>query len=117
MISNTIIFLVLAAIFTESLTELVVKSNIFKGPRRLISSLGSFLGDMLSCGYCFSAWAAMAPATLSVVVCGSNGIASSAVQWVAVWLIVHRLSNYTHNINDKFFDKNYSNNHSNEDEE
>lgn len=107
-------YLALSAIFTEALTELIVKSAILKRTRRLLSSLGSFPRKMLSCGYCFSVWAAMAPATLSVVVCSPGGIVISVLQWIAVWLIVHRLSNYAHNINDKYFDKYYSNKHKNQ---
>lgn len=114
MVLYIVLYLTLSAIFTEALTELIVKSVIFQRPRSLLSSLGGFLKKMLSCGYCFSVWAAMTPATLSVVIFGSNGIVFSTLQWVAVWLIVHRLSNYAHNINDKFFDKYYSNKHNNQ---
>lgn len=108
MLSHIIFYIALAAIFTEAITELAVKSIIFSYPRNIVSSIGSFFKKLFSCGYCFSVWAAMAPATLSVVVCHPGSIIRGLVQWLIVWIIVHRLSNYIHNINDKYFDKYYS---------
>lgn len=94
-----------AVLLTESLTELVIKSEITKPARDFIKSRGSWLETLFSCGYCFSVWTAFGVAFLL-------GLAYNLTGWYWVdltltSLLIHRLSNYLHNFNDKVLDKYY----------
>ncbi|KKL58014.1 hypothetical protein LCGC14_2229660 [marine sediment metagenome] len=94
-----------AVLLTESLTELVIKSEIIKPARDFIKSRGSWLKTLFSCGYCFSVWTAFGVAFLL-------GLAYNLTGWYWVdltltSLLIHRLSNYLHNFNDKYLDKYY----------
>ena len=94
-----------AVLLTELLTELVIKSEITKPARDFIKSRGSWLETLFSCGYCFSVWTAFGVAFLL-------GLAYNLTGWYWVdftltSLLIHRLSNYLHNFNDKILDKYY----------
>ncbi len=103
---------IVAVILTELLTELAVKSVIFKPARELFRKWK--WGDQLvNCGYCFSVWAAP-------VVVFSLGLSYNLTEWhvmdfALVSLVVHRLSNVLHNIIDKWTDKYYSLGYTNSD--
>jgi hypothetical protein len=106
-----IILLMILVVATEALTELLAKSEIFSKFRELILKI-PFLGEAIKCGYCTSVWVAILP---TIVVCSietpmdhyTQGFPSPLI-WV-IWLVFfHRMSNYLHNINDKWFDKYYS---------
>ncbi len=97
--------LLFAVILTELLTEFVIKSVVFRPVRDLIKKLGGWFAELFSCGYCFSVWSAYGVVLLL-------GLAYNFTGWYYVdltltGLIVHRLSNYLHNFNDKFLDKYY----------
>jgi len=102
-------FSIPAAIFTEGLTEVLSKSLVFSGLR---SRLGDkrFVGKVLSCGYCTSVWVAILPTALYSYASyrAYSSIVVSAVTFVFFVFFIQRLSNYTHNVNDKFLDKFYS---------
>ena len=98
--------LLLAVILTELITELVIKSIIFKPIRERIKKLHNCLEKLLSCGYCFSIWAAFG--VVFLLQPSYNLTGTPVLDWSLVALVVHRLSNYLHNFNDKFFDKYYS---------
>ncbi len=94
-----------AVLLTELLTELVIKSEIAKPTREFIKSGGSWLNTLFSCGYCFSVWIAFGVAF-------SFGLAYNLTGWhyadlAITSLLIHRLSNYLHNFNDKYLDKYY----------
>jgi hypothetical protein len=96
---------ILAVILTELLTELAIKSVLFKPLRGRLRRLSGWLDELLTCGYCFSVWVAFGVVFLIQV---SYSLVGS--QWVDLGLtalVVHRLSNYLHNFNDKFLDKYY----------
>ncbi len=100
-----------AVLLTELLTELVIKSEITKPARDFIKSRGSWLETLFSCGYCFSVWTAFGVAFLL-------GLAYNLTGWYWVdltltSLLIHRLSNYLHNFNDKILDKYYDTRFSN----
>ena len=97
--------LVLAVILTELLTELLVKSVIFRPIREILGQVSNFFKELLSCGYCTSVWVAA-----SVVFILQLTYNLSGWYWIdlgLVVLVVHRLSNYLHNFNDKYLDKYY----------
>jgi len=94
-----------AAFITEALTELVIKSVLFKPLRAVVSKWGSWFGELLSCGYCFSFWVA------AVVVCVARPVVPMSgngyLDLFFTLFIVQRLSNVIHNIVDKWTDKYY----------
>ncbi len=104
--SFTIIsYLIFLVILTELLTELMIKSEIFKPLRNWIKSWGSWFDTLFSCGYCFSVW--VAPV---VVLIGGISVPLTEYAWLNICmtaLVVHRLSNILHNVIDKWTDKYY----------
>jgi len=97
--------LIFAVLLTELLTELIIKSEIAKPARDFIKARGTWLDTLFSCGYCFSVWAAF-----GVVFFLGATYDLTGWNWVDLSitaLLVHRLSNYLHNFNDKYLDKYY----------
>ena len=92
-------------IFTEALTELVVKSVLLRNIRERIKNTCSFMKELLSCGYCTSVWVSgiLVLSTSSVYPLTENFI----IDFIFNVVVVHRISNYLHNLNDKWFDKYY----------
>ena len=106
MLVYLLIQVLLVVLLTELLTELVVKSEIFRPVRNVFSKLGTWFGKLVSCGYCFSVWAAAA-----VVLLTDTSYPLTGNHWLDLGLmalIVHRLANILHNIIDKWTDKYYS---------
>jgi hypothetical protein len=101
-----LLFLILSTIFTEACTELLVKSAIFSSIRENLSQRGEFLKQVLSCGYCTSVWVASFPALILSL---SQSWFSGLAAFLFFVPVIHRLSNYLHNINDRWFDKYYIN--------
>ncbi len=104
-ITISVLKFISAVLLTELLTELVIKSEITRPVRDFIKSRGSWLETLFSCGYCFSVWTAFGVAFLL-------GLAYNLTGWYWVdltltSLLIHRLSNYLHNFNDKILDKYY----------
>lgn len=96
-----IIFKILIAIiFTEAITELVVKSEFFYPFRKkLFNSKGNkilnFFSNLVDCGYCFSVWAAM----LSVFLIFK--VDSMFINYFIYGIVLHRLSNIFHFLIDR----------------
>lgn len=105
MLSYMLIQILILALLSEVITEAVVKSELFKPVRNLISKLGAWPEKLLSCGYCFSMWAASGVVFLSGVAYPVTGMYLLDIGMTA--LVVHRLSNFIHNFNDKYLDKYY----------
>lgn len=103
-VSNILKFF-FAVLLTEILTELVIKSEIFRPVRNFIKSGGPWLKKLSSCGYCFSVWAAVGVVFLFDLT--YNLTRWQWVDFIVISLIIHRLSNYLHNFNDKYLDKYY----------
>ena len=100
-----LIQVLLCVVLTELITELVIKSQIFKPVRNSIFRLGDWFKKLFSCGYCFSLWAAT-----GIVVLTNTAyplVENDFVNLGLMALVVHRLSNYLHNFNDKYLDKYY----------
>ena len=97
--------LLLAVILTELITELVIKSIVFKPIRERIKGLHSWLEQLLSCGYCFSVWSSYGVVILMGL--AYNFTDYYVVDLTLTGLVVHRLSNYLHNFVDKWLDKYY----------
>lgn len=98
--------LLFCVILVEGITELVVKTEIFKSMRNRIVNLNVFLGKLIHCGYCFSVWVAFGVVFLINTSYPLTG--NKYIDLVLCALIVHRLSNYLHNFNDCWLDKYYN---------
>lgn len=92
-----------AVILTEALTEIIVKSEFFSPLRAKIYKLGKknkffdWLHQLLDCGYCFSVWVGGLAAFLFFK---DVGLLHESIDWFLVGLVLHRLSNFFHNIMD-----------------
>jgi hypothetical protein len=95
----------MVVVLTELLTELVIKSEIFRPVRNVIFKSGDWFKNLFSCGYCFSVWAAA-----GVVILTNTSYPLTGSHWLDLGLmslVVHRLSNVLHNVIDKYTDKYY----------
>ena len=101
----TAIYFIFLIVLTELLTELVVKSEIFKPFRSLVSRAGGWFQKLFSCGYCFSVWVAFGVVYLAEISYPLTG--NIVLDLFATALVVHRLSNILHNVIDKWTDKYY----------
>lgn len=96
---------ILCIVITEALTELVVKSEIFKPFRQRLFSLGEWFQKLFSCGYCFSVWVAFGVVFITQTSYPLTGNVLLDLGFMA--LAIHRLSNILHNVIDKWTDKYY----------
>ena len=94
-----------AIVLTELLTELIVKSVLFKPVRKCVSK-SEWLYELFHCGYCMSVWVSAGVVFTIGTSYDFTGI--NLVDWGLTSLIVHRLSNYLHNFNDCWLDKYYN---------
>ena len=102
---NSLIQIIFLVFLTELLTELVIKSEIFRPVRNSIFKLGDWFTKLFSCGYCFSVWAAA-----GVVLISNTSYTLTGTYWIDLGLtalVVHRMSNILHNVIDKYTDKYY----------
>ena len=95
-----------SVVFVEGATELVCKSSIFLGIRTKLSALHPLIKQLLGCGYCTSVWMSVVPAGLFAFKVAST-IAMMPIMFMLFLVVIHRLSNFVHNVNDKHFDKLY----------
>lgn len=101
------LILILSAILTEAITELIVKGNILRDFRSFVQSKSNFLNELLGCGYCFSFWAA---AVVNLLVFFSLGVLpvqigkGLVISFIVSVFVVQRLSNALHGAIDKYFD-------------
>lgn len=105
MLFYLLIQVLMVIILTEVVTELMIKSEIFRPVRNIFFKFGDWFTKLFSCGYCFSVWAAVGIVFLtdtSYPLTGNGWLDLSLMS-----LIVHRLSNILHNTIDKFTDKYY----------
>jgi hypothetical protein len=103
-VTAIIISFIASVVLTELLTELVVKSEIFKSFRQFLEGF-TWVSKLVNCGYCFSVWSAL---LVTLVVGPRYDVVSSLfLNYIIISLIVHRSSNVWHNIIDKWTDKYY----------
>ena len=98
-----ILLLLFSVALTESITELLTKSEIFSPVRewffdRRDNKVLGFLHKLLDCGYCTSVWSGW---FVALVFFKDIGILNAWVDWFFVGLLIHRLSNILHFIIDR----------------
>lgn len=98
----------LAVVCTEALVEIVVKSKLFFplrdkiGSRAPSNKVFAFIHALISCGHCFSLWAATLVTVVLFSFCDTGLVVIPLVpRFILVALFVHRLSNYLHNAMDR----------------
>ena len=95
--------LILSVILTETITELLVKSELSsrfiksKLHKNRENKLCGFLHDLLDCGYCTSVWIGV----LSSIIFIDYIIIDKSVSWLIFGLLTHRLSNLWHFVIDR----------------
>ena len=99
-----ILELILAAILTEAITEVVVKSELFLPLREKIFNLGknsrffSWLHKLLDCGYCFSVWSGT---FVAILFFRDLNLLPYNLDCFFIGVVLHRLSNLFHNSVDR----------------
>jgi hypothetical protein len=100
---------ILAIVFVEAVTEIIVSSTIFFRLRNWIAKKSDFLGSLINCGYCMSVWVS---ATVGWVLPGEiflhffPGImAAMAIDCVLKVFILHRVSNVFHEGLSRWFNR------------
>ena len=106
------VHMLFGAFLTEAITELVIKSELFRPLRELFKGVW-FLGKLLRCGYCFSFWVAFMLVCLGVL--PFTLAHPKVLNLVISVLLVQRGSNIIHNCIDKWTDKYFSLAHTNSD--
>jgi len=82
---------ILAILFVEAVTEILVAGAVFDNVRKLLFEFSGFTAKLISCGYCLSVWVAFAVSW--VVPTGIDNIVGSMVLST---FALHRLSNIFH---------------------
>lgn len=92
---------IMALILTEAVTEVVVKSELFKPLRKLLFEKGNkftkFLHDLLDCGYCTSVWVGCFMSLMLI----DLPLIHWSIDWLLYGLAIHRVSNMLHFVIDK----------------
>ncbi len=95
---------VLAVIFTEAITEVITKSEIFTPLRKFFfkkgrdSNISAWFHSLFDCGYCFSVWSGWLTAILFF---REVQLVHGSIDWFIIGVVLHRLANLFHNIVDK----------------
>lgn len=98
---HDIITIIIFAIVTESIVELVTTGSIFFSIRNWIAKKPylSFVHDLISCGYCFSVWVS-GLVTLAYQITFCDMI---VIDYLITLFLVHRLSNLVHELFSRWF--------------
>jgi len=77
--------LILAAIATEAITEILIHAGFLNKPRAWLSKVG-FFKELFSCGWCLSLWVGLFV----------FGLLYLRLEIALIPIVIHRLSNYLH---------------------
>ena len=97
-----LILFIISVVVTESITELVSKSEFFFPTRKWFFDhrnykFFKFIHNLLDCGYCLSVWVGF----LVGLVLFNTHFINPLVDTFVVGLLLHRSSNILHNIIDR----------------
>lgn len=95
-------------VLTETLTELIVKSEILSPFRKFFfdrktNKLFNKIHELLDCGYCTSVWVGW---FFGILLFRESLLINEYVDWFFVGLLLHRASNFLHNIYDRIYKEN-----------
>ena len=86
---------IIAVIFVEAITELVVKGKIFRPVKDWLMKLRpEFFGELLVCGYCVAFWGSLISVPIFSVKVLFNGFGG----YVVAIFLVHRCATHLHNL-------------------
>lgn len=104
--------LLLLVIINEGLVELVSKSVFFSFLRDFLTQSTSkvlkFFGEAISCPYCCSVWTAGFLVSVVFLFGPQIKVFNVVIDFLFLTILIHRLSNYLHDVADKFFNESYS---------
>jgi len=106
MLIRFVLILIFGIILTEALTELTVKSKIlspfreFFFKKRKSSKLYNKIHELLDCGYCMSVWIGW---FFGILLFNEYLLLNKYIDWFFIGLLLHRLSNFLHNIYDRIY--------------
>ena len=92
-------------VLTETLTELIVKSEILSPFRKFFfdrkaNKLFNKIHELLDCGYCTSVWIGW---FFGILLFREHILINEYVDWFFVGLLLHRASNFLHNFYDRIY--------------
>ena len=82
-----ILKLILFAIATEAVCEILLESELFEWFRAIMRKT-EFTAALISCGWCLSVWVATFWFAMWAI----------GIYWLAIPFVIHRLSNVIHNL-------------------
>lgn len=82
-----ILKIVLLAVATEAVVEILAESELFEWLRAIMRKT-EFTAALFSCGWCLSVW----------VAAFWFAMAEIGLYWLAIPVVIHRLSNLYHNV-------------------
>ena len=91
----------LAVIFVEAVTELILEAEILLWFRSLVARISSYLGVLFSCGFCLSFWMSM-PIAWSL---DGDIIGIFTIDAIIRTIILWRISNVWHELLSRWFHK------------
>lgn len=99
---------ILAIIFVEAITEIIVQSEIFFSLRNFIARTSAFLGNLISCGYCTSVWvSAIIGWALpgNVLYLWMPNTTTMVIDCILKIFVLHRISNVLHEAFSRWFSR------------
>ena len=85
---------IITVVLVEAITELVIKSRVFRKLRECVSRKSNFLKELLMCGYCFAFYASV----ICVLWLKVTLILSGWVGMIVALFIIHRCSSHLHDL-------------------
>ena len=92
-----ILFILLLAVATEAITEIITKRSIFE-PIRNLTKEGSFLNSLFSCGACVSVWVSIILCYLTFITVGLISGSLVVIEPLILAFVVHRLATLFHQL-------------------
>ncbi len=112
---DIIYILFISIIIVEAITEVIIKSVIFNGPRNFFIKRSEFFAYLLTCGYCFSFWATVFVLCLLGIFEGLPILFDSYLNIFVLFFIIQRGSNMWHGAIDRYFSTSKDNRYSRKD--
>jgi hypothetical protein len=89
----SVVLWIMAIIFVEAVTEIIINGDIFLRLREFLYNLSKFTGSLVGCGYCLSVWVSASIAWALPV-----GFSYTTLNYIVAVFVLHRLSNIFHEL-------------------